>query len=190
MKRIAALIMAAGTSSRFGGCKLLADVAGQPMLQRSIDLARGLFPRHVYVVTGAWHGELMEARDKGILHGASFVYADAWAEGLSASLKAGIEYLDRDYDAVLVLLADQIALTRSNLQQLLAAFDGHNIACGCYDGSRGVPAIFSRGSFDRLKQLSGDRGAKPVLYDSVVPVCACPMPAASLDIDRREQLFS
>jgi molybdenum cofactor cytidylyltransferase len=118
------------------------------------------------------------------------VYADAWTEGLSASLKAGIEYLERDYDAVLVLLADQIALTRSNLKQLLAAFDGHNIACGFYDGGRGVPAIFSRGSFDRLKQLSGDRGAKPVLYDSVVPVCACPMPAASLDIDRREQLFS
>ncbi|GEN27023.1 xanthine dehydrogenase [Halovibrio variabilis] len=180
--------MAAGASSRFDGCKLLADVEGSCLLQQRIDLASGLFPEDVYVVTGAWHRELMAARAEKKLAGASFVYVDSWAKGLAASLVAGVEHLERDYEAILVLLADQVALTRTDLEQLLAAFDGNNIACAVYHGKRGVPAIFGAKSFARLKQLKGDQGAKAVLYESAMAVSECPMPNARWDIDSREQL--
>ncbi|WP_346797110.1 nucleotidyltransferase family protein [Halomonas sp. Bachu 37] len=186
---MAALVMAAGASSRFGGCKLLANINGRALLQHSIDTASGLLPDDVYVVTGAWHRELMEARRQGRLSGASFIHADAWSEGLSASLIAGIDYLERDYDAVLVLLADQVALDCSDLAQLLAAFDGNNIVCSFYAGRRGVPAVFGKQSFSRLKQLRGDQGAKAVLYESTLPVRVCPIPSASLDIDTPDQLI-
>jgi molybdenum cofactor cytidylyltransferase len=188
MKRFAVLIMAAGASSRFGGCKLLAPVEGRPLLQRTIGLAAELFPDDIYVVSGAWHRELMDAKVKGKLAGASFVYVDTWSHGLSASLVAGVKYLKSDYNVILVLLADQVALERSDLERLLAAFDGDNIACGFYNGKRGVPAIFGDNSFGRLMHLRGDQGAKEVLYEPSISVRECFMPNASMDIDSRDQL--
>jgi molybdenum cofactor cytidylyltransferase len=153
-----------------------------------IDLAVDLSPDEVCIVSGAWHRELMDARKKGQLSDVSFVYADRWSDGLAASLVAGIEYLEPNYDAVLVLLADQVALTRSDLERLLSAFEGDNIACSFYDGKRGVPATFGHNSFNRLKRLSGDQGAKMVLYESDIPVRECPIPHAAIDIDSRTQL--
>ncbi|UZD64593.1 NTP transferase domain-containing protein [Marinobacter sp. AN1] len=188
MADIAALILAGGASSRFGGCKLLAEIDGRNLLQRSIELASGVLPGHVHVVTGAWHPQLMAAKAEGRLCGAEFIHATNWSEGMAASLRAGINNLTADYRAVLVLLADQVALTRADLAALLEAFDGHNIACGVYGGRRGVPAVFPRSSFPRLGQLGGDQGAKAVLYESTVPVRECSMPNAQRDIDTPEQL--
>lgn len=158
------------------------------MLQRSIELAAGLFPHDVYVVTGAWHRAVLEQEAKGNLFGASFVYVENWSDGLAASLVTGVEYIECHYDAVLVLLADQVALARSDLEQLLTAFNGNNIACSFYNGKRGVPAIFGRNSFARLKQLSGDQGAKAMLYEPTAPILECPIPNARWDIDSRDQL--
>ena len=140
--KLAVLILAAGASTRFGGCKLLADVGGRPLLQNSIDLASSVAPDDVHVVSGAWHQALLDATSAGELTGARLVYSDCWREGLSASLRAGIRHLEPDYEAVLVLLADQVALTRDDLMALLDAFDGGGICCGFYRGRRGVPAIF------------------------------------------------
>lgn len=184
---IAALILAGGASARFGGCKLLAEVDGRNLLQRSIDLASGVLPDQVHVTTGAWHPQLMAAKAQGRITGAGFIHAADWSEGMAASLRTGIGALEADYDAVLVLLADQVALTAGDLETLLAAFDGDNIACGVYAGRRGVPAIFPRKSFSRLAQLSGDQGAKAVLYESGIPVRECPMPRAQGDIDTQEE---
>lgn len=186
--KLAVLIMAAGASTRFGGCKLLADVGGLTLLQNSIELASGVAPGDVHVVSGAWHQALLEATSAGELTGARLVYSDRWREGLSASLKAGIRHLEPDYEAVLVLLADQVALTRSDLMALLDAFDGGSICCGFYHGRRGVPAVFPRAVFPDLKALHGDQGAKQLLYDNLFPVRECPMPNAAMDIDTPDQL--
>lgn len=188
MADIAALILAGGSSTRFGGCKLLAEIDGRNLLQRSIDLASGVLPGHVHVVTGAWHTQLMVARAQGQLYGAEFIHATDWSEGMAASLRTGINSLAADYNAVLVLLADQVALTMADLEALLEVFDGQNIACGVYGGRRGVPAVFPRSSFPRLEQLVGDQGAKAVLYESAIPVRECSMPNAQWDIDTLDQL--
>lgn len=186
--RLAVLILAAGASTRFGGCKLLADVGGRPLLQNSIDLASSVAPDDVHVVSGAWHQALLDATSAGELTGARLVYSERWREGLSASLEAGIRHLETDYEAVLVLLADQVALTRDDLTTLLDAFDGGGICCGFYRGRRGVPAIFPRAVFPGLKALQGDQGAKQLLYDNLLPVRECPMPNAAMDIDTPDQL--
>jgi molybdenum cofactor cytidylyltransferase len=140
------------------------------------------------VVTGAWHAQLMAAKARGQLYGAEFIHATDWSEGMAASLRTGINSLAADYTAVLVLLADQVALTMADLEALLEAFDGHSIACGVYGGRRGVPAVFPRSSFPRLRQLRGDQGAKAVLYESAVPVRECSMPNAQWDVDTPEQI--
>lgn len=188
MSAIAALILAAGQGARFGGCKPLARVAGGSLLQRSIDQARRLFPRDVFVVSGAWHQALEQARQAGELSGATLLHHPGWADGLGGSLAFGVSQLAPAYQGILVMLADQVAVTHRDLARLRASFDGGNIVCGQYGGRRGVPALFGANRFARLQALSGDQGAKALLYDEGIPVCECPMPAAAIDIDTREQL--
>ncbi|WP_375058172.1 NTP transferase domain-containing protein [Zobellella sp. DQSA1] len=188
MSAIAALILAAGQGSRFGGCKPLARVAGGSLLQRSIDQARRLLPQDVFVVSGAWHQALDQARQRGELNGATLLHHPGWVDGLGSSLAFGVAQLASAYQGILVMLADQVAVTHRELARLLEPFDGGNIVCGWYGGRRGVPALFGANSFSRLQALSGDQGAKALLYDPGMPVCECPMPAAAIDIDTRSQL--
>lgn len=187
MKKIAILILAAGASSRFGGCKLLAQVDGRAMLASQIDLACRIAPENVYIVTGAWYDEI-----KSLLNtqpNAKVIYNPDWQQGMSSSLKVGISQLTEDYTEVMVLLADQVNLSEARLRQLITAFDGENIVCGFYEGRRGVPAIFGASHFEEIMQLSGDQGAKPLLYDTNNHVVECAMPEASIDIDTPEQLL-
>lgn len=188
MKDLAILILAAGASRRFGGCKLLARVAGRPILESQIDLAVKITPGSVYLVSGAWHEEIKSLIKSQPLAGV--IYNADWQQGMSTSLQVGIAHLAQDYAAVMVLLADQVALTETGLKQLRAAYDGENIACSLYQGRRGVPAIFGQKLYSELMRLSGDQGAKKLLYDTANPLVECAMPEASIDIDTPAELFS
>lgn len=179
--RLAALILAAGESSRFAGCKVLASIDGVPVLQRAIDLAWSVLPGSVFVVSGAWHEAVQSAFGDGELAGATLLHNPRWQTGLSASLAHGITALASDYDGVLVLLADQVALVPADLQALLRGFDGQRIHCGFYQGRRAVPAVFGRTFYPALTSLQGDQGARVLLNDPATPV-------AAIDIDTRAQL--
>ncbi|MCT7654536.1 nucleotidyltransferase family protein [Oceanimonas sp. NS1] len=120
MPRIATLIMAAGGSTRFGGCKLLASVNGMPLLRRSINTARQVTPGHVFTVTGAWHNEVEQASTDESWEPSSFIYHRDWARGLGSSIAAGVRHLvagRTGYDAILVMLADQVDLTPPTLRR-------------------------------------------------------------------------
>lgn len=185
---IAVLILAAGKSSRFSGCKLLANIDHRSMLQSRIDLGNQVLPGHVYVVSGAWHEQFLGVQATGELTGATLIRNANWSEGISSSLRAGIEFLEKKYDAALVMLADQVELAPEDLQRLLSSFNGENIACSFYQEKRGVPAIFGQNSFASIKQLHGDQGAKAMLYETSIPVMECDLPSAAVDIDTKEHL--
>ena len=68
------------------------------------------------------------------------------------------------------------------------AFNGNNIVCATYCGSRGVPAIFPRSIFDQLEALTGDNGAKAVLHNPPVAAIEIALPQAAMDIDNVEDL--
>ncbi|OMH26577.1 nucleotidyltransferase family protein [Motiliproteus sp. MSK22-1] len=196
--QIAVMIMAAGQASRFGSCKQLTIIEGKPLLQHCIDKANQLSPDQVYVVTGAWHSAISAARINADIQNATLIKHIDWINGLGSSIAQGVSRLAPDYSGVLILLADQIALEVAELQQLITRFNGSNIVCGYYQNKRGVPAIFGANSFSRLQALTGDQGAKSLLYrshsdndcpDSNAPeVIEYPMPAAAIDIDCREDL--
>jgi molybdenum cofactor cytidylyltransferase len=183
VSRIAVLIPAAGSASRFGSCKQLVEMDGKSLLQHAVDRANTIAPGAVFVVTGADHGAIAET-----LRDATPIRNPAWRDGLGGSIAHGIERLAPDFDGILIVLADQVALTGEDLQRLCDGFDGGNIVCARYRGRRGVPALFCRESFPLLRRLSGDRGAQPLLYEQQLRVSEMAMERAAVDIDTAEDL--
>ncbi|MGB0203889.1 MAG: nucleotidyltransferase family protein [Neptuniibacter sp.] len=186
------MIMAAGESSRFEGCKLLAHVDGVPMLHRTAMVARELVdsPAQICAVTGAWHEEIQLAQDKGEIVDVSLLYNPDWEQGLGNSIAFAVQQLKAKTDQLLILLADQVAINPEELKDLLKAAEGSDIACAFYSGKSGVPAVFGRKVFPLLEQLNGDRGAKELLNSEDLKVTALPMDSAAIDIDRENELKS
>jgi len=181
-----AVILAAGKASRFGSCKQLAEINGQPMLQHLIDAAAPL-SGDIHVISGHWHNELTQAFDHGQLYGAQLHYNPHWAQGMGQSIAFGVSQLAPHYDGILVLLSDQIALVPEHIHLLLQQFDGQTIICSEYEGRRGAPALFPTGSFPALQALRGDQGARQLL-NSTLPIISCAIPAAAIDIDSPDAL--
>lgn len=177
--KTAILIMAAGASERFGDCKLLAPYQGKVLLQHAIDKAQQVCPGYVFVVSGAWH-EALQAAD---LSAVRWIHNSAWSQGLGSSIACGMRELAPDYDAVLIMLADQVAVSVFDLQSLLLQGSQDHIVCASYQEQRGVPALFGRCSFFDLLALNGDQGAKKLLYAQRYPVLEQRMPSAAKDID-------
>ncbi|MCX2982067.1 nucleotidyltransferase family protein [Halieaceae bacterium IMCC14734] len=161
MSRGAALILAAGAGSRFGSLKQLAPLQGKPLLQHAVDAATAVLPDHVYCVLGNGATEIESA-----VNGARFIAHEQWASGMGSSLAAGVDALAEQYDWLLVMLGDQPAVTAQHLQDLINELPGFDCVCSRYGNIRGVPAIFTRGWYQKLTGLRGDRGAQALLRDN------------------------
>ncbi|WP_286238829.1 nucleotidyltransferase family protein [Neptuniibacter halophilus] len=186
---LAVLIMAAGSSSRFGGCKLLAEVApGVALLEHSIQLAMPLQAEFMAIVSGAWHAEIVAAQQQQRVTALPLIHNPNWQEGLGSSIAEAVRQLPEDTDQLLILLADQIALTTTDLQRLLLISDPADVVCAEYAGRRGVPALFRRALFPELISLQGDKGAKQLLYSPSLHIETLAMPNAEQDIDTPEAL--
>lgn len=180
-QHIEVLILAAGAASRYGSAKQLINHHGKSLLQHCIDKANEVCPGRVSVVLGA-NRELIEP----LISEAKVIRNNHWQQGLGASIAIGVENIDPQSDGLLILLADQIALTIDDLNLLLDAFDGSNTVSSYYAGRRGVPAIFPRSLYAELRALSGDSGAKAVLQRSDIGLVEIDLPLAAMDIDTPE----
>ena len=182
-RNVAVLILAAGSSTRFGSPKQLALFQGQTLLQRCINSACEVFPNTVTVVLGAHYDKIIPS-----VTGVQIVHNQLWQQGLGGSIACGVKHIDSAAEAVLILLADQIYISAKEIQLMVEAFDGDNIVAAKYSGARGVPAIFPRSSFAGLGGLAGDVGAKKLLAMTKVPIVEISLPQAAVDIDHVEDL--
>ncbi|MEN0039596.1 MAG: nucleotidyltransferase family protein [Cellvibrio sp.] len=190
-KIIDCLVLAAGSASRFGGCKQLADWQGQPLLANSIASARALDPAQIFVIGGAFYSQLLQAlpsldrKPKTRTERAvELLEFRAWNLGVGNSLAFGVKHLQNS-NPVLVLLGDQPLISAQDLRNLYRAWSKNpdKIACASFADTLGVPAIFPAQFKARLYECRGDRGAKNLLQryaDQVVPVA---MPSAEFDVD-------
>jgi molybdenum cofactor cytidylyltransferase len=161
--RIGGVVLAAGLSRRMGRNKLIAEVSGKTLVRRAAEAALegGLDP--VLVVTGHQPEEIEQA-----LAGlpVQFVHNPAYANGLSTSLKRGIESLPQDRAGAVVLLGDMPDVTPELVARVKAAFEpdkGRSICVATADGERGHPVLWGRQFFPELLQLSGDQGARGLM---------------------------
>ena len=186
--RLAVLIMAAGESRRFGSCKLLADIDGKPMLQRSIELAQSTDASLIRIVTGRWHQEIKQAQTSGLIDDIDLIYNPDWQQGLGNSIATGVFQIASLCDEALILLADQVRVSGEDLKRLTLRDDRNQIACASYGKTLGPPAIFPAQFFSELQKLYGDKGAKALLTELTVTDCQVDIPNAAFDIDFQSDL--
>ena len=154
----AAVILAAGAASRFGGGKLLAPLDGRPLLQHTLDLVADVGLDPVVVVLGADAPRLRQAcawRNEVIV-----VNGDAVA-GISGSVKLGLAQLALSTASrALVLLADQPRLSSTQLRTIMAAppDDARPIVVPRYSGEPGNPVLLERAAWPMATKLQGDMG--------------------------------
>ena len=162
--RVAAVVLAAGTSSRMGGAnKLLQPVGGKPMVRHAVEAALHSPAAPVIVVTGH-EVERIKAALAGL--DVTFVHNPAFASGQASSLKAGIAALPADADGVAIFLGDMPLVTPEIIGRLIAAFDpgeGRVICVPVHEGRRGNPVLWGRRFLAEMQRLDGDEGARRLL---------------------------
>ncbi len=166
--RIAAVVLAAGRSTRMGAAnKLLAEVGGQPMVRRVLDQVLASQAADVVVVTGHERGRIETALDDPTDGGrCRLVHNPDFAAGLSTSLHRGLAALSEDIDGALVCLGDMPEVTAGVIDRLIAAFDpleGRAICLPTWAGKRGNPALLARRYFAEVQAISGDVGARALI---------------------------
>ena len=180
---VVGLLLAAGAGERFGGPKALArDDDGTSWLLRSVQALRPC--AEVVVVLGA------EAEQAAALlpMSVSRLRADDWAEGMGASLRAGLQVLGpTDHDAALVSLVDLPDVDAAVVARLLAAVSGPDVlARAAYDGVPGHPVLIGRDHWAGVvATATGDRGARDYLAAHGTVLVECGDLATGVDVDRR-----
>jgi len=162
LTQIAAVILAAGGSTRFGQPKQMLDWNGQPLVCHVADVALAADFNPVIVVLGC------QAEQIQPLLGARPVHIATnwrWQEGLSTSVQAGLAALPPDTQAALFLQSDQPLIPPNLLTGLVQRFhqSGALAVFPSYDGQRSSPALFSHKLFAELANVTGDVGGRAVL---------------------------
>lgn len=169
---VAAIVLAAGSSRRFGEQnKLLADLSGKPLLQHCLQLvAQGDFERRLLVLghqQAALQEQMMPALEGC---GVEFIYNRAHRQGMASSLAAAIAELGAEVSGAMILLADMPRLQPGHIHSLLTAFrdsGGSSIVAPFCGERRGNPVIWPRDLFPALQSLTGDVGGRQLLTQYV-----------------------
>jgi molybdenum cofactor cytidylyltransferase len=180
----AAVILAAGASSRMGGPKQVLEYGGVSLLRRAAIAALDAGCEPVVVVTGA-HAELSrrELHDLAVQEATNA----EWQTGMASSLRAGVLHVATHPDAetLIVMLCDQPHVGPDLLRTLMAAHasTGKPIVACEYGGTVGVPALFARVVWPECISLAGPAGAKHIIETDGSRVHVTPFPEGAIDID-------
>ena len=183
MTDVAALILAAGSSSRMGSPKQTLQYRGESLLRRAALAALGAGCRPVMVVTGA-NAELSRGQLDGL--DVREVFNTSWETGMGSSVRVGVEALaDTDADAAVLMLCDQPHVTAEVISGLVAAYRTtlSSVVASTYGGSFGVPALFGRAHFAELARLEGPGGARQVIERHAPEAHFLPFPSGAVDVD-------
>lgn len=159
---ISAIVLAAGESTRMGFPKLLLQIEGKSLLQHVIDNALQSKAGEVIVVLGAEATKLrreLEQRQVQIIENASY------KEGLSTSLKVGLQAVSPQTQAVLVLLGDQPLVSHDIIDALIDKYEesGSIMVAPVYSGRRGNPVLFDSSLIPELTRVTGDKGGREII---------------------------
>lgn len=187
---IAAIVLAAGRSTRFGANKLLQPLGGKPIIRHTVEAIVASKVDAVRVVTGN-DADLVKAAlaDLPI----TFVDNLDFSTGLSASLICGVKSLPMNCDGAVVVLGDMPFLRPGVVDGLIDSFApevGRAICVPVYQGRRGLPVLWARRFFPEILQLKGDAGAKQLmaLHGDLVYELEVGDDGIHIDIDTPEDL--
>src|SRR6201999_2816461 len=158
---------------------------GRPALEYALRAMTAAPVDRVVVVVGAGAEHALAGVD---LCGAEPIVCDRWDEGQSASLACGLAHLG-DCEAVVVTLGDQPRMSAAAIRRVVAARGGGALAVrATYDGEPGHPVLLERQLFDRLRDVTGDHGARSLLMRVRVRGVPCEDLGGGEDLDPVAQL--
>lgn len=198
MKRspaVAAIILAAGRARRFQAgaddSKVLAELAGKPLVRHVAEAAVGSQAHPIIVVTGQAAARVEAALADLAL---AFVRNDDPDAGLSRSLALGLAALPGESDGAIVLLADMPFVTSGLIDRLIDAYASAAMepqaVVPVHAGRRGNPVLLGRNLFAAAAAITGDRGARALLDAQGAHVVECPIDddSVAVDIDTQDML--
>ena len=188
---LAAVLLAAGPSSRLGTSKQLVEVEGEALVRRSARLLAELDLCSVNVVTGCCAEEVTDE-----LAGlpVEAVLNRNWAQGMGGSIAVGARRVPKTADGVMIAVCDQWLVTGDDLKRLISAWysDISRIVVAQWNEGNaivsGPPVIFPRNVIPELKYLIENRGARQVVDRNMEIVEFVEMQNAAWDLDRPEDL--
>jgi molybdenum cofactor cytidylyltransferase len=162
-KKIAAIILAAGASTRIGGrVKQLLPWRGKTLIENAIELAMQSHADETLVVLGAHADTIRPVVEKT---GARIVVNSQWESGQAMSIRAGLRALAPEIAAAIFVNADQPFLTREVIDALIQRYrdTDASIIASVFAGKRGSPVLFERTHFAELEDLRGEQGGRELL---------------------------
>jgi CTP:molybdopterin cytidylyltransferase MocA len=182
---IGGLVLAAGRASRFGSAKQLALLDDQPLLEHALRAIAVAPVGRVVLVLGAGAEEVVAGID---LHGAEPLVCPRWQEGQAASLACGLAELS-DCEAVVVTLGDQPRISPDAIGRVIAARRPGALAVrATYGGDPGHPVLLEQQLFDRMRNVTGDHGARNLLMSVTVREIPCDDLGGGQDVDTPAEL--
>jgi molybdenum cofactor cytidylyltransferase len=167
--RIAAIVLAAGQSTRMGSNKLLAEIDGAALVTRAVETLKHARLDDIFVVTGH-ESKRVEAAVSGV----RTVFNPHYAMGMATSLRAGLAAVEAD--AALVCLGDMPLVDAATIGKLISAFDPiehRSICIPVFKGRRGNPVLWGRQHFPALMAIEGDQGGRALhetLADEIIDI--------------------
>ena len=179
---IFAVVLAAGSASRFGSTKQAAALGGIALVRRSVLAASKACGNRVLTVIGHDPVTVYSAMDS---RSGFVIVNDDHAAGIGGSIAVAARALPRSAVAMLLVLADQPLVTATHLRALINAWSGagDEIVATEFAATLGPPVLFPRAAFTDLASQSGDRGARALLRDRRFRLKSVRFEAAAADVD-------
>jgi molybdenum cofactor cytidylyltransferase len=187
--KIACIVLAAGSSVRFGEAKQLAQLNGKSLVQTAIDVANASKVDYVFLVLGKSSSEILEKVDTGRTQ---VIFNKNYEQGISSSIRSGITNLPSDCGAAIIMVADQPLLQSRHLDLLIdesRKSSGKIIALSQNNEPRN-PVLIPRALFHKLETLDGDEGARSIVRNSDAILIPVSDPLVFSDVDTKDSLLN
>jgi molybdenum cofactor cytidylyltransferase len=183
---IAAIILAAGSSSRMGQPKQLLVWQGQTLIRSILAKVQAAGIAQIFVVLGANAEKIAAELDDLPVQ---LVHNPDWATGMGSSVVAGTQAaIPIQPEALLLTLVDQPFVSTRLLQEMIRQYTLHPdaIIVSDYGTHPGVPALFPAFFFPKLLTLDGDAGARKIIRQHPGKIISLPFPEGNFDLDTPE----
>jgi molybdenum cofactor cytidylyltransferase len=186
--KVAAVVLAAGQATRFGGDKMTAPYNGKPLVRIAAEAALGA-TSDVIVVTGH-RSEAVEAALAGLP--VTITHNPDYALGQSTSVQAGLRAVPDTCEAAVILLGDMPLIGPADVEKVIAAYrpmEGSLVVVATFEGRRGNPVLWSRRFFSDLMAIEGDQGGRALIAKLPEAVTTVELgAAAAFDVDTPDAL--
>ncbi|GHB29315.1 4-diphosphocytidyl-2C-methyl-D-erythritol kinase [Mongoliitalea lutea] len=190
MNDFAAIILAAGASTRLGQPKQLLEYQGKMLLQHAIEVVSPVVGQRLLVVLGAHAAKILDVFQN---YPFPYVINETWSDGMSTSLRLGLSALLKEdaIDGIFLLVSDQPFVDTDVITQLKNKHLSTNkkLIASAYSDTLGVPAFIHRDYFEELLSQQKDMGAKKLFFKYPEDVDTISFPKGAFDVDTAEDVF-